>query len=276
MVGVIKFKLICFLIFGFVFYLIFYNNLSYGIIFSEGKKHLFGSPILLPSSVVYVGSFSLAIGTNKSLSLSNNDNYPYGSEQRPLVVKEEYSPILVILGVAGVIAAIGLYFLEQKLEKRNNLLRSTETILKELQDNKYYLSSNHHEHIKYVIRDTVESKDNKNIQNVIDYTNGYLEIDAYESVLSSGLLTHFSVSTQHHLTLLYSRIRSRNNLITYRDKFEDHFFLNDDSESRREKWYKKVQKYDIVLTEWEKEIKDLMDKSEVLIEKEKPRNYKLY
>lgn len=264
MIEIIKSKIVCFLIFAMVFYLIFYNNLIYNFVFAEGKKHLFGLSIQLPS-LVYVESFSLTIETNKSLSSSINDNYPYGSEQRPLVVKEEYSPILVILGVAGIIAAIGLYFLDQKLEKRNNLLRSTETILKELKDNKYYLSSDRHEHIKYIIRDT---KENKN--NVVDYTNAYLEIDAYESVLTSGLLTHFSVSTQHHLILLYSRIRSRNNLITYIDKFEDHFFLNDDSVDRREKWYKKVQKYDIIITEWEKEIKYLMDKSEVLVKKEKP------
>jgi hypothetical protein len=67
------------------------------------------------------------------------------------------------------------------------------------------------------------------------YTNAYLESDAYESGLHSGFITHLSTHTQHILTSLYSRVRSRNELIVYIERFEDMFFLYDDSIQRLDK-----------------------------------------
>jgi hypothetical protein len=197
------------------------------------------------------------------------------NEQKPLMVHDVFSPILIIIGTLGAAAVFAVYFLERSLEKRNNLDRSTNAILRELRENQNVLSGDFYEQIKYTIKNAVKQDEHSSIQFFINYTNAYLEIDSYESVLYSGLFTHFSLITQHTLTMLYSRIRDRNKLLVYIEQFEDNFFLNDNSNERKNLWYKKIQKYDILLTEWEKEIRDLFVTAELLVKKERPHSYRL-
>jgi hypothetical protein len=106
--------------------------------------------------------------------------------------------------------------------------------------------------------------------------NAYLESDAYDSIAQSGLIKHLRIDMQSRLTMLYSRIKSRNKLITYTEHFEALFFLYDDSNDRLRAWYKKIEKYDILLTRWENEIIDLLEDIEGQLKKEKPMYYQYH
>ena len=98
----------------------------------------------------------------------------------------------------------------------------------------------------------------------------------YDSIVQSGLIKHLQIEMQSRLNMLYSRIRSRNKLITYTEHFEDLFFLYDESKDRLNAWYKKIEKYDILLTWWENEIIDLLDDIQVQLKNERPTSYKYH
>jgi hypothetical protein len=187
---------------------------------------------------------------------------PLGTDKNPIVVKETLSPTLVALGVAAIIAAIVIYFVQQANEKRETIRRSTESILKEITDNKKAFSKIH-QRVGYVIGQ------HEGNQKEVNYLNAYLESEAYQSIIGSGFFTHFCIDTQHTLTMLFSRIKTRNELISYLDHFEDEFFLyHENSEETLKKWYKKVEKYDRLLTEWEQEIVELLPVVERLVRAE--------
>lgn len=136
----------------------------------------------------------------------------------------------------------------------------------EIDENKCVLSGNEYQRITYKTgRKTTE-------QPQVSYTNAYLDLDGYQSVVHSGSFTQFKAKTQHKLTLLYGRIRYRNELITYRDHFQDMFFIHDDgSKVRLDRWYKEVERYDILITKWESEIILLLNEVEEIMEVESKR-----
>ncbi len=222
--------------------------------------------------LIAITSIFIIIFHNSFISLVYSLTPHNAKELQP--VKDEYSFLLVILALLGVIVVIVGFFIQPKSEKRNSLIRSTAAILRELDENKKSLSNDFHEHIKYNPKNYIDKSTNTATeQTFVSYTDAYLEIDAYESVLASGLFTHFSEDTQYTLNMVYSRIRRKNELITYRERFEDTFFMNDDSDERKLKWYKKVVKYDILLTGWEKEIKQMLYDAENKVKQERPRSF---
>jgi hypothetical protein len=76
------------------------------------------------------------------------------------------------------------------------------------------------------------------------------------------------------LTMLYARIRIRNEFLTYMTHYEDLFFLTDDSNARFESWYKKIEKYDLQVTSWEDDIVRRLDKVQKQLKNEKPLSHK--
>lgn len=147
-------------------------------------------------------------------------------------VEEKWSFYLFILALITTVAAvIGIFAV--KLFDTNRQRRQTyealSSILRELKENKKALTGTVHEHIVYYTEGNFEDR----IQ--VSYTNAYLELESYESVHHSGLIAHTEIDTQQCLTMLYSRIRSRNELLTYVDRYEDLFFLTDESEDRKKR-----------------------------------------
>jgi hypothetical protein len=173
------------------------------------------------------------------------------NSSQPIRVEEVWTPYLVIIGIITIIATIAIVYFQEKKQTKNTIHLSQRTILREITENRKFLMENENKHITYNTK-----------KGSVNYTNGYLEFEAYLSVLYSGYFTRFSPDTQHYLTMLYSRIKSRNEYITYTERFEDLFFLLDDSQERRERWYKKIESYDLLLTQWEKEILILLNESE--------------
>jgi hypothetical protein len=173
--------------------------------------------------------------------------------------------LVTIIVTASAITADSYYKNRRHVQEARDIIR---LISNELKENKKTLVGSVHHRIMYT---TETTKDNKK---TINYVNAYLESDAYESILHSGLIKYLPIGTQSRLTMLYSRIRSRNKLITYMEHFEDLFFLYDDSEQRLNQWYHKIEKYDLLLTQWEADIVELLDEAMNQFTRVKPKSFK--
>jgi hypothetical protein len=176
----------------------------------------------------------------------------------------------VIVAIISVILSVGLavilYLHQQNKQRSESIRRSSEAIVQEMEATKRALNSEEYEKIQYKIQISDGG------QGTVKYTNAYLDTEAYKSVLHSGFFTFFSANTQHKLTLLYGRIQSHNELISYVDHFQDLYFMNhDNSKENVDEWYQKVQRYDVLLTKWEEEITQLLGEVKNLIESEQPR-----
>ena len=186
-------------------------------------------------------------------------------------VREALTPTLIYLTIVAIVVGIAvplvIYIIQQWSEKRGRISRSCDAIIKEIRQNKLVTTGTKYDRIKYRVYDQ-----SHNLIAEVDYVNAFLETDAYQSVLNSGLFTHFCVDTQNSLTSLYARIKSRNELITYMDKYEDLFFLyNAATGQSLDRWYASIEKYDVLMTDWEKEILEWVDEVEDLLIKEKPK-----
>jgi hypothetical protein len=185
-----------------------------------------------------------------------------------------------VISALAIIISILIYMREQSRQRIETIKRSSEAILKEIDENEHVLRGGNYEKITYTVEDKLleQNKTSDNQVVVVNYTNAYLDMDAYQSIVFSGSFTHFSASTQHKLTMLYSRIRSRNETITYTDHLEDMFFMHEDdsnnniSQQRKEKWFKDIRKYDLLITRYENEILQYLDEVRPLLNEEKKGN----
>lgn len=164
--------------------------------------------------------------------------------------KSSYTDIFGI--VVPIVAALFLLWIQQYLEKRDRLRRSCEAILREIEEMKDSLLSEQEKQIRYHIVDLSGAPNN--LRRQVDYRNIYLNTDAFESVLYSGLFTQFSVETQHNLSKLYSRVKSHNDIITQIQRLHNNFLLSSVSEQR----YQRVKNpYEQTITKMEKEMTSL-------------------
>ena len=211
-------------------------------------------------NVIFFDSYSVTdSNTNET---NEQEKSRSGTDQGTLL----YSQLEVIGTIVSIAVAAVFYFHQQAKQRKEAIQRSSEAILQEIKENKRLLENKEYEKINY----TIQGKSNG--QNIVKYTNVYLDIEGYQSILHSGFFTYFSSKTQHKLTLLYGRIRSHNELISYTDHLQDLFFMNNDySKESLDKWYQKVERYDLILTKWEEEIVILLDEVKNLIKHEQPK-----
>jgi hypothetical protein len=230
------------------------------------EKLLMALSITLALYSVYHHVYAQSVLNNSELRRLNISSISEGHNLKSVPVEDKWSFYILILGLITILVTASTVATDMVLksqEWKNERNDTINVILNELQENKKALLSNVHSRINYVIEDS-----QLNIKE-INYINAYLELDAYESVLHSGLIKHLPIDIQSRLTMLYSRIRSRNELIAYTNRFEDMFFIYDDSQERLNRWYKKIQKYDILLTQWEAEIIDLLEETERKVHKKR-------
>lgn len=102
----------------------------------------------------------------------------------------------------------------------------------------------------------------------IPYMNGLLNLDGYDSILSSGLLSYLGQPTQDLIKRLYQRIRLHNQILLYKMKYDDIFFLYDQSMRRYQVWLTRVARYNFILSSYENDIKALIPAVEKSIESE--------
>jgi hypothetical protein len=166
-----------------------------------------------------------------------------------------------LISIISLSVSIIFYLYNQSSQRISAIRRASDALIQEIEENKNILDSKRFKKIEYPI-----STGNA-APKLIRYTNAYLDLEAYSSIVNSGTFTFFSAKTQHKLTHLYGRIRGRNDLLSYVDHFQDLFFLFHD-EKDSDKWYKKVERYDLILTEWEADICNLLDDVKILIRNE--------
>jgi hypothetical protein len=167
-------------------------------------------------------------------------------------------PTLELMGLTATIAAPLFYLLyTRRSEKYNILKRSSESLKREILDNEDALSGKkNYQIIEYK---TKESKSQEDVQ--VKYTNAFLDYEVYSSILSSGELTHFSRKTQYYVTYIYTRIKNHNETINYTNEYEDRFFVDGEDKEKIKRWQNEVEKYEISLSKWEKEILEHIPKA---------------
>ena len=102
--------------------------------------------------------------------------------------------------------------------------------------------------------------------------NVILNLDGYNSILYSGLLSYLTKQTQNLIKRLYERIRLHNEYLLYRRRYEDIFFLYDQSMGRYGLWLTRAAHYNSALMLYENEIKALIPNVEKSIDKERIRS----
>lgn len=220
---------------------------------------------LIPSAIA---------GTSENTTFTNQSNRDVFSQLKDIseqlgaatVFAIEQTIIALFVGVGIIVATISIYWHQQSSDKKNTTRHATDGLLRELKEIKYTMlsesSRTHHP--------TEETKTGAiKIQKDVNYTNTYMATDAYDSVLFSGLLTHFTEETQYTLSKLYSRITSHNELIKYIYQLEDNFSLKQYSGDLHLKLQQTIDRYELRLTTQEIEIISLIYDSIRLIETEK-------
>ena len=202
------------------------------------------------------------------LTTPSNQSLTTPSNQPPK--PQLYTAIGPIVTIISIATTVIFYFKKQEDEKNAVKMRTILALTEEINENKNILRSKKFRKVVYPIANT------RNLQysipdSEVRYTDAYLDLEVYQSILQTEF-TFLSPKTQRRLSLLYSRIRSRNELLSYTDHFQDLFFtLNEESESSYCRWYKSVERYDITLTIWEQEIARLLDEVENSIISERPK-----
>jgi len=167
-----------------------------------------------------------------------------------------------IIGAVGVIVAVFLFWKEgrnqnerQEKESKDRTCRSCNAIIMEMADHEDLFTNPNFTHIR---RNNGE----------INYTIAFFNTEAFESISHSGLYTHLDPTLQNRLSNIYIRIKLHNELILYRARFRDMFYLYDKSPLRVQNWINAVKPYEESLTNWEQELKLLMDEAIVLLNRE--------
>ncbi|MCH7560140.1 MAG: hypothetical protein IIC67_02015 [Thaumarchaeota archaeon] len=168
-----------------------------------------------------------------------------------LEIKKTTPSTLELFGLTTPIVIPLLYFLYARWsEKQNILKRSSESLKREIRDNSDALTGKkQYQIVEYTTKD---SKSQKDIQ--IKYTNAFLDFEVYDSIISSGELTRFGEKTQYYVTYIYTRIKNHNETINYTNEYEDRFFMDGEDKEKIKRWHDEVEKYEISLSKWEKEI----------------------
>jgi hypothetical protein len=210
-----------------------------------------------------------SVSENEPLIEINKKIYSFLSEIKILNIFLS-SPFLlnwieVILAALSVYLAISLPLYQQAKGERKNRKEAYTALIREIEENKSILNDDKkYEKIKYNITKELKSK-----KICIEYTNAYLDIEAFQSIIYSGYFTKLDSETQHNLTHLYDRLKSHNEIIAYIDHYQDLFFIfNDNSDANMKKWYNNIERYDSLLTDLEKEIKIYLEQGKRLLEKE--------
>jgi hypothetical protein len=161
------------------------------------------------------------------------------------------------VGVMAIFVALfGIWYQrrESTLREKDRHARSCRSILKELEDHENTLAD-----------ETNYERISIN-NNTISISDVVLSTDVYNSIIQSGLFTYFSAETQNELTGLYNRIKLRNNLLLFLDQYDETLPAIDD-DYLNARWEKLENQY-LRATIWEKEIKELIKGSKILIVRE--------
>ena len=169
-----------------------------------------------------------------------------------------------LIAIAAIIIALSLFKIDKTIDDNNRkeeikrrLLTACRILEFEITEYRSVFSNN-----------AILINDGTNIL----YLNSFLNLDGYNSILYSGLLSYFGGHTQSLLKRLYERIRLHNKILFARLDHENNFFLYDRSPQRFQMWLSIARtRYNFPLMTYENEIRALIPLLEQLIEREREK-----
>lgn len=159
---------------------------------------------------------------------------------------------ILIATVAGIFFAS---WIGSAIDRRHRKRNACNAILRELQDTDIALNTELHP--------VTQDRDNG-----IFYRNAFLNADAYESVLHSGVFTEISPQTQNVLSNFYLRVKLRNQLLVIISNYNDRFFLNDVSQQRFDRWNIQSRSHHQTVTSYEDDIRNGLDTLRTMLNEE--------
>jgi hypothetical protein len=200
--------------------------------------------------------------------INNTTKLNSDQHSEPIKVEEIYSRYILILGAMTVIAAILVLFIEPKIQRKEALTRAGKTLKLVLNENRRELINKDR---KFQIISRKITRENSNEKQEIYYVNINLDCDPYESILHPGFFTHFCPKTQNALSTLHHALEINNDLIRYIDHYTDlyNIFHHYNGLSDNDFHYQdRKTEYEYKVMELQKEILELIDSVEILIDEE--------
>jgi hypothetical protein len=187
---------------------------------------------------------SMSIKLASSVATSENS-----ASSQPFSLTNLFENKLDLVGTIAILVAVILYWWQQRNELKDKVQRSCQTLSIEVRDSVKALTERDYGRITY---DTTYKERNFKVS----FTLAYLSVAAFDGIVNAGLLTYFDPQIQGLLADFYLLIKNHNQLIEYRGRYEDLFFLYNGGPQRIDKWWNKVKNYDIRLTLSEEKIID--------------------
>ena len=106
-------------------------------------------------------------------------------------------------------------------------------------------------------------------QNIF-YRNAFVNNDAYDSVISTGMFMEFKRDVQKELSDFYITLQLRNEAIRELNRYADRFFLDGFTPEKGERWKLERVRYESVIMEYENYIKVNLDKIRARMYEELP------
>jgi hypothetical protein len=200
----------------------------------------------------------------------SNNTIKLNSDQHsePIKVEDIYSRYIFILGIMAVIAAILVLFIEPKIQRKEALTRAGKTLKLVLNENRRELLNKDR---KFQIVSRKIARENSSEKQEIYYVNINLDCDPYESILHPGFFTHFCPKTQKALSTLHHELEINNDLIKYIDYYTDLYNIfhhHNDLSNNDFHYHETKAQYEYKVMELQKEILELVDTVERLIDEE--------
>lgn len=170
------------------------------------------------------------------------------------VVLADWLAIAILLStVVGIFVAS---YLAGSFENRHRKRNACDALIRELEDTETELTS------------SVNATERK-IEGVY-YKNAFLNREAYESIVHSGVFLEFVPTAQNTLSNFYANLKLRNELIIRIANYNEIFFLNNISQARQKEWNKAVLPYQLTVTHYELYIKNNLELLKQVIKDERP------
>lgn len=165
-----------------------------------------------------------------------------------------------ILGILTALAGIWYQRHKDKMSEIDRVRRTCCTILEEIDDTDKSFNSGKRQQT---------NRERKNY--AIKYTHSYLNNSAFDSLIHSGLFTHFDTKTQIQLSDLYLAIKFHNKVLYYKNEFRDLSLLSTSSAGIKSDYAYRIEYMERYLTQLENETNRLIPKVKKSIEYEQSK-----
>lgn len=190
----------------------------------------------------------------KAFAISNSTNL-----NQPENYFSSFENLGIFISLLAIFVSIFLYGFSKRREKWNLLQTAYKTVLNELATNRDDFKNSQ----KYQI---VQRNLDGGKQDRVDYTNGFFDTYAFDTLIKSGQFSHLHMEAQSLLSDLYSRIKGHNQYLEYIDTLTDNFALSTHSDINKLNELKK--RYEILITEYEDQVLEFLPQIERILIRE--------